>query len=334
MSIRACVQSCLDQTIPADQIVVVNDGSTDFTSRILEEFGRAVTVVSLTRATGNKSYAQEVGLRYITGDIFITTDADTILHPRFVEVVKKEFADGKVAAVGGYVRSLHHNWLTALRELDYVVGQEITKVAQAHMNAIFVIPGCAGAFRTNIFRNYLHFDHDTVTEDLDFTYKLHENFFTIVNCRDAIVYTQDPATLFAYIQQMRRWYAGGWQNLIKHASMLKKPANALQLSLMYVEGLAVSTLLYWTIVVSPSLIPYIIIPQVVLSLLFGIYAGLSRSRLDLCIISPLYPVMFFVNTTVFLEQFVREVVLRKENLTWHIPARRENIYTSRSPQLL
>ncbi len=52
------------------------------------------------------------------------TDADTILDKNFVKNTERRFlgAGGdKISAVGGYVMSLKHNWMTACRAIDYVV---------------------------------------------------------------------------------------------------------------------------------------------------------------------------------------------------------------------
>jgi cellulose synthase/poly-beta-1,6-N-acetylglucosamine synthase-like glycosyltransferase len=328
-AIAACVESCLSQTQRADEIIVVNDGSTDRTAEILAGFGSKITVVTIPTATGNKSRAQEQGLLHITGDVFISTDADTILDPHFVESMMKDFeADETTVAVAGYVRSSRHNWLTALREIDYIIGQDLHKAAQAYMGSLFIIPGCAGAFRTSVFRQLLPFEHDTVTEDLDFTYRLHARGLKIVNSRRAIVYTQDPSTISDYANQMRRWYAGGWQNLRKHRLVLGRPATALQLSLVYIEGFFLSILLIIALFISPILIPFMILPQMFFSISFGTYGAISRRRMDLFYCAPLYPLLLFVNGYIFLEQFVTQVVLRREALAWLSPERRATPLTA------
>jgi biofilm PGA synthesis N-glycosyltransferase PgaC len=98
-SIRATVQSCLEQTRPADQILVVNDGSTDKTGEILASFGDKIEVITIPVATGNKSYAQEYGLKFVTGEVFIATDGDTILDPRFVENIEPHFENTRDSLV-------------------------------------------------------------------------------------------------------------------------------------------------------------------------------------------------------------------------------------------
>lgn len=325
LGIRATIESCLNQTRKPKQILVVNDGSTDSSPKILAEYGDKVDVVNISVATGNKSYAQEVGMEYVKGDIFFATDGDTILDENVVEEVEKTFAgDSSIVAVGGYVKSLKYNWLTACRELDYIIGQNLHKVAQSYIDAVFVIPGCAGAFKTDVFREHIKFDHDTLTEDLDFTYKLHKNYFKIQYNSNVIAYTQDPATLSQYINQMRRWYGGGWQNLRKHYSVIGKPNNALQLSLTYIEGLVFSLALFIFPIINIKFFQYFLIPYLFFLILLGSYGAIVRKRIDLLFYSPTYLVLVFVNAWVFLEQFWKEIVLRKTNLTWFHPERRKN----------
>ncbi len=324
-SIRKCIESCLQQTRKADQILVVNDGSTDSSADIIASFGNQIEVLTISKATGNKSYCQQAGLKLITGDIFIATDGDTILDKNFVAEIEKSYnSTNNIVAVGGYVKSLPYNWLTACRELDYIVGQNLHKQAQANVGALFVIPGCAGAFATKLFNYYIKFDHDTLTEDLDFTYKLHKNYFNIGYNKNAIASTQDPATLPQYINQMRRWYCGGWQNLRKHYEVFGKPNNALQLSLTYVEGLVFSLALFMFPIVNIKFFQFFLIPYFIFIISLGLYGAIIRKRIDLLLYSPTYILLVFIHAYLFLEQFWKEIVLRKTNLVWFHPERRAN----------
>lgn len=323
-SIRSCIQSCLDQTRPPDQVLVVNDGSTDNSGKILKSFGNKIDIVTILKATGNKSHAQEYGLAYIEGDIFIATDGDTILNSKLVEIAERVFIEKPwVVAICGCVKSLKHNWLTAYRETEYTIGQALFKVAQSYIDAIFVIPGCSGAFNTKVFKKNIHFDHDTLTEDLDFTYKFHELGFHIAYEERMIAYTQDPDTLNSYINQMRRWYSRGWQNMRKHFNVLKKINNIFQLSISYTEGLIFSLLVIIAPIVNIRFFEYFIGPFLMFIVLIGAIAGLIRKRFDLFFYSPLYIVVVYINVYLFLEQFWIEIIKRKSNLVWFQPKRRE-----------
>ncbi|HSW88547.1 MAG TPA: glycosyltransferase family 2 protein [Candidatus Saccharimonadales bacterium] len=316
VSIRKCIESCLQQSRKADEIIIVNDGSTDTSLEILETFKDQIIIVNLLEKTGNKSFAQEKGLAYVTGDIVITTDADGILDTYFIENILEEFENPKVVASAGYVKSIKQNWLTACRQIDYLMSQEIHKNAQGLINALYVMPGCAAAYRTNIFKQYISFDHDTVTEDLDFTYQYHENKLKLTFCKKAIVYTQDPSTLRDYITQLRRWHAGNWQNLIKHKTVLNKPANALELSLIYLEGLIFPLLLIVALVLNIKVFLFFSITYLTIILLFALYGAKRDKRWDLIIHVPAYFFASFINYAIFIEQLIREVAFSKKNLTW------------------
>lgn len=323
-SIRSCVESCLAQIRKPDQILIVNDGSTDHSGEIISLFRYDVDILTLSRATGNKSHAQERGLPYITGDIIVTTDGDSLLDKNFIGHIEEDFNKHPNAfAISGYVKSLEHNWLTACRELDYIVGQDLYKTAQSYIGALFVIPGCAGAFKTAAFRKYIDFEHDTLTEDLDFTYKLHEQYLEIVYDRRAVAYTQDPWTLSEYINQMRRWYSGGWQNLKKHYRIFGKPNNSLALALIYVEGTIFATVLFVLPIVNLRYFQFFFIPYLIYVLCLGLYGWIVRKRIDLLFYSPAYIVLLYINSAIFLEQLWREVILRRSNLVWFHPKRRE-----------
>ncbi len=321
LTIEKCVLSCLDQTRPADQIVVVDDSSADGTPQILKKFGDKIQVVKTPKNTGNKSYAQEYGLQLITGDFFIATDGDTILDKNFIKIMEQDMQSDSITAVCGYVKSLPYNWLTACRGLDYTINQNIDKLAQDYLDSLFVIPGVAGAFRTKTFKEKIKFSHDTVTEDLDFTYVLHESGCKIKYDRKAICYTQDPTTLKSYINQMRRWFGGGWQNLSKHFRLPRNPGMAFELTLIYAEGLVYSFVMFFLPLVNIS---FALVLLAIYSAIIGglaVYAAIKEKRIDFITAIPAYIFLKYVNAWVFMEQFLKEVILKKKNLAWYKPDR-------------
>ncbi len=321
LTIEKCVLSCLNQTRVPDEIVVINDSSTDNTAKVLEKFSAPVKVYKTPKNTGNKSYAQEYGIQFITGDVFIATDGDTTLDEKFVEFIEEDMKNTEISAIAGYVKSYKYNWITSCRGLDYTISQNIDKLAQDYLNFIFVIPGAAGAFRTDVFKNKIQFTHDTITEDLDFTYRLHETKHIIRYDRRAICYTQDPVTLKAYINQMRRWFGGGWQNFVKHIGVPSKPGMALEISLIYIEGLIYSFMMFLMPLINLYLTFYVLMIYVFIVCCLALYAALKEKRIDFLLVVPGYILMKYVNAYIFLEQFFYEVVLRRKNLYWFKPER-------------
>jgi cellulose synthase/poly-beta-1,6-N-acetylglucosamine synthase-like glycosyltransferase len=322
-SVEASLKSCLAQSRPFDEIVFIDDCSKDKTPEILARYADRITVRRTPSNTGNKSSAQEFGLSFITGDIVVMTDADTLLSPNFASEIEREFRQRPdVVAVSGYVRSLPHNWLTLCRAFDYAVGQTIHKVAQNYLNYIFVMPGAASAFRTSIFRKHITFDHDTITEDLDFTYKIHRHNLTISFNPKAISHTQDPATLHDYINQMRRWYGGGWQNLLKHYRIVPLSLiRSLELSLLYGEGVIFSILLFLIPVINVWFGLWLLIGYFGVALPLALWAAVVERR-PMLVLAPIpNAFLLYVNAYIYLEQFTKEVMLRKKNLIWFKPER-------------
>lgn len=330
LSIAACIQSCLEQSRMPDEIVVVNDGSTDRTGEILASFveditnvyGNLISVVTIPVATGSKGYAQEYGLKFITGDIFIATDGDTVLHRDFVKYVEEDFRDESVSAIAGYIRSMKYNWLTACRAVEYVIGQNIHKLAQHHINFLFVISGAAGAFRTKDFLKHIPFEHDTLTEDLDFTYRFHERGLKISYDARVVAFTQDPVSISSYINQIRRWFGGGWQCLIKHRELVfSEPRVAFEVSLMYGENIAFSILLFLLPFLSLSYFAFFIFMYLVVGHILAVFAAWKEKRLELILVPIPYLFLTYINAYIFLEQMVQVVFLRQKKLVWFHPKR-------------
>ncbi|HTE59664.1 MAG TPA: glycosyltransferase family A protein [Solirubrobacteraceae bacterium] len=104
-TIRACVVAAIEQTEPADEIVVVDNRSTDVTLRILHdlqaEFPDAPLVVFSQDEEQGLVPTRNFGLDRAMGEILGRIDADTVLEPNWVEEVRRLFADPGVAAATG-----------------------------------------------------------------------------------------------------------------------------------------------------------------------------------------------------------------------------------------
>jgi glycosyltransferase involved in cell wall biosynthesis len=80
-----CVQSVLAQTLPALEVIVVNDGSTDGSAAVLQRFGRRIKVIEQDNA-GHVA-ALNRGFAESRGNVVMFVDADDLLHPDAVEQV-------------------------------------------------------------------------------------------------------------------------------------------------------------------------------------------------------------------------------------------------------
>lgn len=104
-TIRACVVAALEQTEPADEIIVVNNMSTDSTAAMLQalrtEFPEAPLVIVEQNDEQGITPTRNRGFDAATSEVIGRIDADSILEPEWVAEVKRLFADDEVGAATG-----------------------------------------------------------------------------------------------------------------------------------------------------------------------------------------------------------------------------------------
>lgn len=84
--LKEAVDSALAQTVPCE-VIVVNDGSTDSTRFILDEYEDKIKVIAQTNR-GLPS-ARNTGIMHATGDWILPFDSDDILEPNCVEKLQE-----------------------------------------------------------------------------------------------------------------------------------------------------------------------------------------------------------------------------------------------------
>ena len=90
--VEESVSSALEQTVPFDEIIVVDDGSTDDSmSRLRRSFGSRGSVSLVKKENGGQLSALNEGFRRSTGDLVFFLDADDAYEKNYVEEVSKVY---------------------------------------------------------------------------------------------------------------------------------------------------------------------------------------------------------------------------------------------------
>ena len=82
---RTATESVLAQTVAADEIIVVDDGSTDRTSKVACSFGSKARVISIENNGAGPSRPRNVGIKAATSSHILFFDSDDSLEPTIVE---------------------------------------------------------------------------------------------------------------------------------------------------------------------------------------------------------------------------------------------------------
>ena len=106
-TILPCIEACIAQTLPAHEIIVVNNKSTDKTVAIVREvqsLNPDAPIILIEQADSQGiTPTRNKGFDAATGDIIGRIDSDSIVEPNWVEETAKAFADPTVAAITGPV---------------------------------------------------------------------------------------------------------------------------------------------------------------------------------------------------------------------------------------
>jgi len=90
-TLNATLHSVFNQTLPADEILVLDDGSTDDVAAILDSYSHRVTV--LHQQNSGVAIARNVLCEQACGDLIAFIDQDDIWHPTYLEVQYKSFIE-------------------------------------------------------------------------------------------------------------------------------------------------------------------------------------------------------------------------------------------------
>jgi len=95
--LRETIDSCLDQTYPEVEVIVVDDGSTDNSRELILSYGDRILAVF--KENGGHASALNLGFQKSKGDVVIFLDSDDALMPTAVEKCVELFKDQQVSTV-------------------------------------------------------------------------------------------------------------------------------------------------------------------------------------------------------------------------------------------
>ena len=219
------VKRILNSHWPRLEVLVLDDGSKDGTSRVVRAaYGNEPRVRLMTFENGGKARALNRGLKLTQGEVVVALDADTLFPPDTLPRLARWFVDPRVGAVAGNALVGNRlNLLTRWQALEYVTAQNLERRALAALGAVTVVPGAVGAWRRSVLAELGGYPSDTLAEDQDLTLAVQQAGWRVEFDSSARAYTEAPDTVRGLLNQRFRWSFGTLQCLWKHRSALFNP---------------------------------------------------------------------------------------------------------------
>ncbi|MEQ1566193.1 MAG: glycosyltransferase [Myxococcota bacterium] len=250
---------------PRDRFrIQVLDDSTDDTTAIcadvvaeLAAAGLQIELVHRTDRTGFKAGALERGLSTTPDELVAVFDADFVPDPSFLERTVPHFADpgvGMVQARWGHLNA-DDSWLTraeaTLLDGHFVIEHTARNVSGRWFN----FNGTAGIWRRDAIVAGGGWQHDTLTEDLDLSYRAQLAGWRFVYLPEVVAPAELPADLPAFKSQQHRWAKGSIQTAKKLLARIWRAPVGLPIKIEATSHLC-ANLSYPLVVVLTVLLPF------------------------------------------------------------------------------
>jgi cellulose synthase/poly-beta-1,6-N-acetylglucosamine synthase-like glycosyltransferase len=210
---------------PAERLEIqVLDDSNDATCALVDERSaywreRGVDMQVLRRAqrSGYKAGALAAGLKIARGSLVAIFDADFIPSPEFLHRTVAQFRDPRIGMVQtrwSFCNS-EHSWLTRVQTILLEPHFRIEHLVRFRRGLFFNFNGTAGLWRRQAIDAAGGWQADTVTEDLDLSYRAQLAGWRFIYLDEVAVPSELPVTLAAFRSQQQRWAKGSLQTARK-----------------------------------------------------------------------------------------------------------------------
>lgn len=215
-TIRGCVEAALGQTVPPDEIIIVDNRSRDNTRAILDELiarhPHAPLRVLSQESEQGITPTRNMGFDAVESDVIGRIDSDTLLEPNWVEQVKRVFADPGVHAATGPVIYYDMPLRRYMARADDTMRKAMFRLATSYK----FLFGTNMALRKDAWqaiRDEVCLDSDDdMHEDIDLSVHLYDQGFRAIYSSQMVAgmsarrLEDNPKDFYDYVQRFDRTY--------------------------------------------------------------------------------------------------------------------------------
>jgi cellulose synthase/poly-beta-1,6-N-acetylglucosamine synthase-like glycosyltransferase len=215
---------------PKDRFEIqVLDDSTDETVEIIasklkeiQSLGIDIQHIRRTDRKGFKAGALAYGMKTCKGEFIAIFDADFVPPKDFLQKTIPHFAESNVGVVQTRWQHLNENYslLTQLQAFGLDAHFTIEQVGRNAKNHFINFNGTAGIWRKSTIEEAGGWEADTLTEDLDLSYRAQMRDWKFVYLENVACPAELPVTMSAVKSQQYRWTKGAAECVVKNLRKL------------------------------------------------------------------------------------------------------------------
>ncbi|HUF09218.1 MAG TPA: glycosyltransferase [Rhodothermales bacterium] len=223
--VERLLDACGELSYPGEMLQIqVLDDSTDDSSALIRDRvafwrSRGVDMVHVQRSerAGFKAGALDHGLQSATGDLIAIFDADFVPPREFLLRLVPHFRRSKVGMVQARWAYLNEgaSFLTRFQALSLDAHFAVEQFARNRRDCFINFNGTAGIWRRECIEEAGGWEGDTLTEDLDLSYRAQLAGWSFVYDREASAPSELPVDVNAIRSQQFRWAKGSIQTARK-----------------------------------------------------------------------------------------------------------------------
>jgi cellulose synthase/poly-beta-1,6-N-acetylglucosamine synthase-like glycosyltransferase len=219
------IDAVVETDYPGELLEIqVLDDSTDETTEIAQRAvrrhaarGHNIHYLHREDRTGFKAGALEAGLRVASGEFIAIFDADFIPTADFLIKTLPHFSNPKVGMVQARWGHINQDYslLTKIQSILLDAHFVLEHGGRNRAGCFFNFNGTAGIWRREAIETAGGWQHDTLTEDLDLSYRAQLKGWEFLFLPDLVAPAEVPVEMNSFKSQQHRWAKGSIQTCMK-----------------------------------------------------------------------------------------------------------------------